>query len=185
MDNQDLRIPSFYANIFCGHPLSRIKLFWYWPNFKDGFLGSKEKIHNGLDHQYPIFFSGECPKIGGKDSALIHSILTFSQNRNRVRAVINSPKKSIFGRIQFGVWTFSPVQPMHPQNSNISRTDEWTSLVSWWFTKILCNCHFMVKIYRKRFWQKVKIEWMRAESSPLTLRHSPLKNIGYWWSKSF
>ena len=34
----------------------------------------------GLDHQYPAFFSAECPKMRGKGSALIRSILTFCQN---------------------------------------------------------------------------------------------------------
>ena len=29
MDNKYLRIPSNYANIFSGHPLSRITLFWW------------------------------------------------------------------------------------------------------------------------------------------------------------
>ena len=40
------------------------------------FLTQKD----GLDHQYPAFFSAECPKMRGKGSALIRSILTFYQN---------------------------------------------------------------------------------------------------------
>ena len=84
--------PIFHNNMNCINPrfqmISCIGLKIVKTYFKL-FLGkvrSKRLSYTGechiygLDHQYPIFFSVECPKMRGKGSVLIRSILTFFQN---------------------------------------------------------------------------------------------------------